>query len=107
MPSSVFLNIASWLEAHQLPCLFKQVTHIDCPGCGIQRSFVLLIKGDLQASFMTYPALIPILLLFTVLILHVILKMRNGAGILKYMYIFCTGIIIVSYIYKLLVTKTT
>lgn len=100
------LNITSWLEAHQLPCLFKQITHIDCPGCGIQRSFVLLMKGHVSASFFMYPALIPILLLFALLILHVVLKFRNGAVILKYMYFFCTGIILVSYIYKLLSTKT-
>lgn len=100
------LNITSWLETHQLPCPFRQITHIDCPGCGIQRSFVLLMKGDVSASVLMYPALIPILLLFALLILHVVLKVRNGAVILKYMYFFCTGIILVSYIYKLLSTKT-
>ena len=104
--SFYLLNIVSWLEAHQLPCIFKQATHIDCPGCGIQRSFVLLLKGDVSASFFLYPALMPIILLFAVLLLHVILKIRNGAIILKYMYFFCTGIILVSYIYKLLTTKT-
>ncbi|MBK7377164.1 MAG: DUF2752 domain-containing protein [Chitinophagaceae bacterium] len=34
-----FLNIIDWLQQHQLPCLFRQLTHIDCPGCGMQRSF--------------------------------------------------------------------
>ena len=100
------LNIIRWLEFHQLPCPFKRLTHIDCPGCGLQRSFVLLLKGDVSDSFFMYPALIPLLLLFTFLILHVLFKIRNGAAILKFAYIFCTGIIMVSYIYKLLVTKT-
>ena len=104
--SFYLLNIVSWLEAHQLPCIFKQTTHIDCPGCGIQRSFVLLLKGDVSASFFLYPALLLIILLFAMLLLHVILKISNGAVILKYMYFFCTGIILVSYIYKLLTTKT-
>ena len=53
-----------------------------------------------------YPALMPIILLFAMLLLHIILKIRDGAIILKYMYFFCTGIILVSYIYKLLTTKT-
>ena len=101
-----FLNITTWLEAHQLPCLFKAVTHIDCPGCGIQRSFILLIKGDVTSSFLMYPALIPVLLLFSFLILHVITKIKHGAAILKFAYIFCAGIILVSYIYKL-ITKTS
>ena len=100
------LNITSWLESHQLACPFKQMTHMDCPGCGIQRSFVLLLKGDVSSSFFMYPALIPILLLFAMLILEVSFKIKNGPNILKYMYFFCTGIILVSYIYKL-VTKTT
>ncbi|MBL7703278.1 MAG: DUF2752 domain-containing protein [Ferruginibacter sp.] len=104
--SNILLNITHWLETHQVPCIFKSFTHIDCPGCGVQRSLVLLLKGDFYGSFYMYPALMPIMLLFAVLLLHVILKIRNGAIILKYMYFFCTGVILVSYIYKLLVTKT-
>lgn len=101
------LNITSWLETHQLACPFKLMTHLDCPGCGIQRSLVLLLKGDLSASFFKYPALIPILLLFAFLLLHVVFKIKNGTIVLKYLYFFCAGIILVSYIYKLLFTKTT
>jgi hypothetical protein len=105
--SYFLLNITAWLEAHQLPCPFKQLTHFDCPGCGIQRSFVLMLKGDLYASFFMYPALIPIMLLFALLLLHLILKIKDGATILKYSYIFCTGVILVSYIYRIITTKTT
>ncbi len=100
------LNIINWLESHQLPCMFKALTHVDCPGCGIQRSFILLIKGDVASSFLTYPALIPIILLVAFLVLHLAIKIRNGTSILKFAYIFCAGIILVSYIYKLVVTKT-
>jgi hypothetical protein len=102
----VWLHITNWLEAHQLPCMFKAITHFDCPGCGMQRSFILLIKGDLPGSFVMYPALLPILFLFAFLALQLFVKFRNGAVILKYTYIFCTGIILVSYIYKLITTKT-
>ncbi|MEO7308312.1 MAG: DUF2752 domain-containing protein [Ferruginibacter sp.] len=100
------LNIINWLEAHQLPCMFKALTHVDCPGCGIQRSFILLMKGDVQNSLLTYPALIPIILLTAFLIVHLVIKIRNGTSILKFAYFFCAGIILVSYIYKLVVTKT-
>lgn len=78
---------------------------MDCPGCGMQRSFLLLLKGDLAASFNMYPALIPVLLLFTLLSFHLAKKLKNGAVMLKYSYIFCAGIILLSYIYKLAVTK--
>lgn len=36
---------------HLLPCLFKSITGLSCPGCGIQRSFLLLLNGDIAASF--------------------------------------------------------
>ena len=100
------LNMVSWLESHQLPCLFRQVTHIDCPGCGFQRSLILLLQGNVVDSFIMYPALMPIMLLFAMLLLHLIVKIKNGANILKYMYFFCTAVIVVSYIYKVTATKT-
>jgi hypothetical protein len=104
--SVILLNIETWLQAHELPCMFKAITHFDCPGCGIQRSFILLLKGNITSSFFMYPALIPVLLLFAFLILHVVIKIRGGAEILKFAYIFCAVIILVSYIYKVLFTKT-
>ena len=100
------LNIVNWLESHQLPCMFKSVTHFDCPGCGFQRSLILLIKGDFNGSFFAYPALLPILILFAFLLMHVIMKIKNGASILKYGYLFCASFIMVSYIYKIVVAKT-
>ena len=32
------------------PCLFHQVTGLDCPGCGAQRSFHQLLHGHLIAA---------------------------------------------------------
>jgi len=103
--SFYLLNIIHWLEAHQLPCMFKAATDMDCPGCGIQRSFILLLKGNVPESFLQYPALVPVCLLFIFLLLHILFKIKNGAAILKFAYIFCAGFILVSYIYKL-ITKT-
>lgn len=65
----------------------------------------MLIKGDIVNSFFIYPALIPIILLFAFLIIHLTFKIKNGAAILKYAYFFCAGIIMAGYIYKL-ITKT-
>lgn len=38
------------------------MTGQDCPGCGLQRSFMALIEGDIAGSIMYYPGLFPILL---------------------------------------------
>jgi hypothetical protein len=50
-------------KLYLIPCIFKSLFGFECPGCGIQRSFILLIKGQLQESLEMYPALIPLILL--------------------------------------------
>jgi hypothetical protein len=54
----------SWLQNNLLPCPFKYLTGIDCPGCGFQRSVLALLQGDMQKSFSLYPAAVPLLLFF-------------------------------------------
>jgi hypothetical protein len=61
-----------------------------------------LLRGDMIGSFKIYPALLPIILLFAFLILHVTKKIKAGTAVLKYMYFFCAGIILISYIYKII-----
>lgn len=46
-----------------LPCAYKQLLGIDCPACGAQRSFDLLVHGKLSESFFMYPPLLPVLFL--------------------------------------------
>ena len=96
------LNIIGWLEQHQLPCIFKKLTHFDCPGCGFQRSFVALLQGNMVESFKIYPALFPILLLFFLLAVRLITKNESYNAVLKYLFLFCASIIVVSYIYKII-----
>ena len=50
-------------KLYLIPCIFKSLFGFECPGCGIQRSFILLIKGQLQESLEMYPALIPLIIL--------------------------------------------
>ena len=45
-----------------LPCLFKKITHLDCPGCGFQRSVMALFNGELLTSWQFYPPTIFILI---------------------------------------------
>jgi len=37
-------------------CWFRSVFHIDCPFCGMTRSFVALAHGDLAAALRFHPA---------------------------------------------------
>lgn len=52
-----------WVGQYLLPCPFKYFTGYDCLGCGLQRSLLLLLKGEMGASFSLYPATIPLLVL--------------------------------------------
>lgn len=96
-----YVNFIHWLEQHLVPCLFKNFFHIECPGCGLQRSVLELLKGNVASSVGFYPALIPMLIYFTYLVVGkkypaVISPKLNFYGLIS---IF--AIISISYIIKL------
>jgi hypothetical protein len=95
-------RLINWLEAHQNSCPFKEHFGIDCPGCGLQRSIIELLKGNIMESIILYPALLPILTMFSFLALHLLFRFRHGALILKIMFIFNISLIALNYIYKLI-----
>lgn len=94
------MSLISWLEENMLACPYKKYWGIDCLGCGIQRSFVALLKGDLASSFYYYPALIPMMLMFLFLIAHISFKIKNGAIWLKYLFIFNISIVVIHFVLK-------
>lgn len=68
----------------------------------MQRSLIELLRGNLQESFRLYPALLPVILLFVFLILHIIFKFRNGAKYLLVIFTMNTLIVLIQYIFKLI-----
>jgi len=98
----MFDSIISWLEKHLMPCFLKSITHIDCPGCGMQRALIELLKGNFKESFINFPALIPMLGMLFFLFLHILIKFKNGANILKYWFIFVISIMMINYIFKII-----
>lgn len=98
---SVYSNMIYWLEQHQLPCLFKSVFHFDCPGCGLQRSMVALLKGDVAESARQYPAVFPILLLFGYSFYYLVKKNAGGLNRIKFLFIISASVIVIHYIYKI------
>ncbi|SDL92887.1 Protein of unknown function [Kriegella aquimaris] len=58
------------IEDYMLPCITKKLFDFDCPGCGLQRSVVLLLKGDFIGAFEMYPAIYSIVLLFSFLLIN-------------------------------------
>ncbi len=93
-------RIITWLEGHQQACPYKSILGIDCPGCGMQRALIELLKGNFAESLFLYPALIPLMMMVAFLALHIIWKLEHGARILKYLYIINASIIIIHYFSK-------
>lgn len=55
-----------------LDCSWKKTTGLECPGCGLQRSFDQLIHGNLTESLVLFPALLPFLFLVAYTFLHIL-----------------------------------
>jgi hypothetical protein len=79
----------------------KKLFGIECPGCGSQRSFFMLINGEFSAVFHIFPAIYSTLLLFLFLGLHFIDKSRDYQKIIIGLAIINALIMIISYIYKI------
>ena len=90
-----------WLKGLMLSCPSKKLLHIECPGCGFQRSFFALLEGNIMQSLQLYPAMMPILALLAFTGLHLKYKFSFGAALIKYSYIFVAIIILSFYIYKI------
>ena len=75
---------------------------MDCPGCGTQTAFVLLLKGDLIQSFYTYPPLMLFISLFLFLLLHLFLKFRSGGVIVKYLFLSAAASVVINFIFRLI-----
>ena len=59
-----------------LNCLFKDYFGFDCPGCGIQRSCIALLNGDLEKSLILCPSLLLYISLILLLVLSTVFKMN-------------------------------
>lgn len=94
-------RVVSFFETNMFACPSKKYLGIECMGCGLQRSFVLLLKGELTASVAMYPALIPMLVMFIALILHIRYQFRRGARFLLILFIANTIIILIHFFIKL------
>ena len=66
-------------------CLFKQVTGIYCPACGMTRAFITLLEGNILKSLYYNPTVIYILGYVSIyMIINTICKMFSKEMIIKY-----------------------
>ena len=97
----MYSTFVDWLEKQQLSCFHKSIFGIDCSGCGMQRAVIALLNGDFVASIKLYPALIPTIIMLIFLAVHIFYRLKNGAKILLWLFIFNIVVMLISYIYKL------
>ena len=90
------------VEQYMLPCLNKQLLGIECLGCGLQRSVVLLFKGEFIQAFFMYPAIYPILSFIIFLVLNTFLTFRRAEKIRFALISIIIATILISYIIKLI-----
>lgn len=95
-------SIIHWLENHFMTCPYKAMSGVDCPGCGMQRAFIELLKGNFVESIQLYPALLPTIFTLLITILHLIFKFKNGAAIVKYSFIITVSIVVISFLFKMI-----
>lgn len=84
-----------------LPCMNKWLFGLDCPGCGTQRAFALILKGDFIDAFYMFPAIYTTIFLFASLALNFIDRKRNYHKLIVYGAVVNASIMIIAYIVKI------
>lgn len=90
------------LQDYMIPCATKQILGFDCPGCGLQRSVLLLLQGDFLAAFYMFPAIYPLLALVTVLVFNQIISIKHYQKLVIVFSISTVVAILINFIFKLI-----
>ena len=88
------------LEAHQLPCFFREIWGIQCPGCGFQTALLLLLKGNIQAAVVSWPGIVPLFAFGLFLIGRCCGIRKISAGFLKGTGFCCVATILLVYVFR-------
>ncbi len=83
-----------------LACQWKELLHFDCIGCGMQRSFIHVLKGEFVDAFYMYPAIYTLMLLFGFLVLHLKFNFKFGSQLLVTLFIVNIAIMVINYTLK-------
>lgn len=82
---AVGLAYALWVRATglALPCPFRAVTGLLCPGCGVTRLCLALLRGDWAGAWRANPALLPMLPILAALAVRLSVRyVREGSAVL-------------------------
>lgn len=97
----MYFESVNWLSENLITCPFKACTGMDCPGCGLQRSVIKLLEGDISGSLEMHPAGILYIAVIIFTALHLKFQFKNGSTIITWTFIITVTITLINYIYKL------
>jgi len=92
--------MADYLRDNMLECPWKAHLHMECPGCGFQRSLAFLLEGNLEASLKAYPALLLIMLMLVYAGLHIRFKFKKGHKVVLSLFVLNCVVIFTNYALK-------
>lgn len=58
----------------RIPCLFRKITGLKCPGCGITTFFINMFRGDIKTAISANPSLVLVLPLLGAVLVSVYVK---------------------------------
>lgn len=90
------------LENYMLPCLNKTLFGIECMGCGIQRSVILILKCHFIDAFYMYPAIYSLIILISFSILNSFKNYQSGSKIIITLAVINLVLIITNFVLKFL-----
>jgi hypothetical protein len=96
------MDLIHFLETHLFSCSVKSLTGLNCPGCGMQRAMIALLRGDLPGSLSCNPTLIPFLVTLLYSGLHLFFSFRHGARNTVIFFAFTGSLMIANFVVKLL-----
>jgi len=97
-----YYAILSSPEDYMIPCLTKKLLDIECFGCGLQRSVVLLFQGEFTQAFYMYPAIYTLIPLFLLFLVNTFFKIKYANKLISSLAIISIAIIIINFIIKLI-----
>ena len=95
------LNLLNSPEDFMLPCLSKQILGLECFGCGLQRSTLLVFQGEFIAAFKMYPAIYTLFMFALFLAFNLFYKIKYSEKIKITLVVLNIIIIVISYIIKI------
>lgn len=83
-----------------MPCLIKGITGISCPGCGMTRSFLALMRLDFAGAWHYHPLVFYLLIAVPVMI---VLYLRDKDKQCKGLLLVSAGLMLGVYLYRVFV----